>query len=357
MKRIGFLLVLTLALLVIGSGDACGIRVGRGMRSFKRPVRKMNVQINRRVAVARALAKKTKATAIASKQLRQTQQATMHTQMARFEQRGETGGNYVRAPKPEVVQVRQRNLALNRTYFLREFPAKKEVDAVIFDLDGTLLDSLWAWKDSGVNYLRSIGIEPPADLQAKLEEMSLMDGANYLKETYQLAEPPEVILERTLAPIKHRYMYEILPMPDVVEQLARLKAQGVKMAVATASHGEFAQAALKRLGMLDYFEFIITCDEVGIGKTSPKVYEVAQERLGTARERTLVAEDALYALETAHKAGFLTAAIEELHSLHQQVEKRNIADYYVIEYEGENTAVKGSLSEGNVPLYNRNLSE
>ncbi len=222
----------------------------------------------------------------------------------------------------------------------RSFPSKAEIDAVIFDLDGTLLDSLWAWEDSGSNYVRSLGLEPPADLDAKLETMSLMDGARYIKEMYHLPDPPEVILEKTLEPIKNRYFYEIEPMPGVREQLAQLKAQGVKMAVATASHKEFAQAALKRLGMLDYFEFIITCDEVGIGKTSPKVYEAAMVRLGTLKERTLVAEDALHALETAHQAGFPTAAIEETHSLEQAAQKMRVADYYIICYEGKNTIAR-----------------
>lgn len=339
MKRVLSLFVLSVGLLIIGSPGACGIRAGRAMRSFKRPVRKLAVRVNREVTAARASARRPKSF-VASKRWRQTPQAAKRTQFARFQKRDAAGGNYVRPPRPEVAEARQRNLALNRTYFLRQFPAKQEVDAVIFDLDGTLLDSLWAWENSGANYLRSRGIEPPEWLDEKLETMSLMDGANYVKEMYNLPEPPEVILEKTLEPIKNRYYNEIQPMPGVGEQLARLKAQGVKMAVATASHGEFAQAALKRLGMLDYFEFIITCDEVGVGKTSPKVYEAALKRLGTAKERTLVAEDALHALETAHKAGFPTAAIEELHSLDQQVQKRNIADYYVIDYEGENTVVK-----------------
>lgn len=236
----------------------------------------------------------------------------------------------------QTVQARARIELVRR----RSFPTWQEVDAVIFDLDGTLLDSLWAWENSGTNYLRSIGIEPAEDLQEKLETMSLMDGARYVKQMYNLPDPPEVILEKTLAPIKDRYFYEIEAMPGVQEQLARLNAQGVKMAVATASHKDFAQAALKRLGMLDYFDFIITCDEVGVGKTSPKVYEEALARLGTIKERTLVAEDALYALETAHQAGFPTAAIEEAHSLEQAAQKMRVADYYIIEYSGQNTLSK-----------------
>ncbi len=327
MKRVVSLLILTVGLLVVGSSDACGIRLRRTGRPFKRPMRRMTVRVKRPDlrAIDRANRRvirplpSTKEYILSAQHQTAISKTNLHLQRA---------------------LAKRQSLPRIKAYRSRQFPAKQEIDAVIFDLDGTLLDSLWAWEDSGVNYLRSIGIEPAADLQAKLETMSLMDGANYVKEMYNLPEPPEVILEKTLEPIKNRYYNEIQPMPGVGEQLARLKAQGVKMAVATASHGEFAQAALKRLGMLDYFEFIITCDEVGVGKTSPKVYEAALKRLGTAKERTLVAEDALHALETAHKAGFPTAAIEELHSLDQQVQKRNIADYYVIDYEGENTLSK-----------------
>ncbi len=239
-----------------------------------------------------------------------------------------------------VPEVTARKTVQRVSARVTAFPTKKEVDSVIFDLDGTLLDSLWAWEHSGSNFVRSQGFEPPADLDEKLVKLSLMDGANLIKEMYGLSYTPEEILELTLLPIKNRYFYDVEPMPGVPELLAHLRKQGVKMAVATASYKEYAQAALKRLGLAEYFEFIITCDEVGIGKTSPKVYEVAAQRLGTRKERTLVAEDALHALETAHKAGFKTAGIEEGHSAHQRAEKQAVSDYYVVSYEGKHTLRK-----------------
>ena len=85
-------------------------------------------------------------------------------------------------------------------------------------------------------------------------------------------------------------------------------------------------------GLRDYFEFIITCDEVGVGKSSPKVYEEALRRLGTQKARTLVAEDALHALQTAHAAGFPTAGIEEVHSAAQVAEKKQVSTYYISFY-------------------------
>lgn len=215
------------------------------------------------------------------------------------------------------------------------FPDKTEVDGVIFDLDGTLLDSLSAWEHSGSNFLRSQGIEPPATLDDELEALSLTDGALLLKTRYHLPQSPQEILALTLRPIQAHYYDDILPLPGVPETLARLHAQGVKMAVATASDKELAQAALSRLGLLDYFEFIITCDEVGVGKSSPHVYEEALRRLGTSKNRTLVAEDALYALQTAYRAGFPTAAVEEAHSAKEREAKKQAATYYVLSYRGK----------------------
>ena len=220
------------------------------------------------------------------------------------------------------------------------FPGRAEIDAVIFDLDGTLLNSLGAWEHSGSNFLRTQGIEPPATLDDELETLSLTDGAQLLKTRYHLPQNPQEILALTLRPIAQQYKNDILPMPGVPETLARLKAQGVKMAVATASDQELAHAALHRLGLLNYFEFIITCDEVGEGKSSPKVYEEALRRLGTTKPRTLVAEDALYSLQTAYRAGFPTAAIEEAHSAAQQAAKKQAATYYVLSYQGKNVFKK-----------------
>ena len=209
---------------------------------------------------------------------------------------------------------------------------KRQTDGIIFDLDGTLLDSLGAWEHSGSNYVRSLGIEPMEELDKILETMSLLDGANFIKETYQLVEEPEEILAATLAPIKAHYYTDIQAKPQVPLLLAFLHAQGIKMAVATASDADLAKAALERLGLLHYFEFVITCDEVGIGKTDPRVYEQARRRLGTSKNRTVVVEDAPYALKTAHQAGFRTIGVAERKSAKQEPLMRQIADIFLSFY-------------------------
>ncbi len=232
--------------------------------------------------------------------------------------------------------------ALQREYIIAQpfpgpaspvaFPGKQAADAIIFDVDGTLLDSLGAWEHSGSNFVRSQGIEPAEELDEELEALNLTDGARLIQTRYHIDYSLDTIIELTLRPIKAHYYTDIAPMPGVPALLEQLHREGVKMAVATAGDAQLARAALERLGLEHYFEFIITCDEVGAGKTSPAVYEAALQRLGTPKARTWVVEDALHALQTAHAAGFPTVAVDEAHSFHQRAEKKQAATYFVSFY-------------------------
>lgn len=212
---------------------------------------------------------------------------------------------------------------------LARLPGKKEVDAVIFDMDGTLLNTLWAWKNSTSNFLRSRGIEPLENIDAEMAALSLLEGARVLKERYGFKESPEELLEEVLATVRKFYEEDAMPKPGVPGVLQALKKQGIKICVATASAREFAEAAFKRTGLMEYIDFIITCDEVGVGKQNPLVYETALKKLGTDRKRTLVVEDALHALQTAKKAGFPTAGVYEVNFAADQSALQSDATYYV----------------------------
>ena len=212
---------------------------------------------------------------------------------------------------------------------LARLPGKKEVDAVIFDMDGTLLNTLWAWKNSTSNFLRSRGIEPPENIDAEMAALSLLEGAREIKKRYGFKESPEELLEEVLATVRKFYEEDAMPKPGVPGVLQALKKQGIKICVATASDREFAEAAFKRTGLMEYIDFIITCDEVGVGKQNPLVYETALKKLGTDRKRTLVVEDALHALQTAKKAGFPTAGVYEVNFAADQSALQSDATYYV----------------------------
>ncbi len=213
------------------------------------------------------------------------------------------------------------------------FPDRTQIDAVIFDMDGTLLDSLSAWEHASARYLQTRGVEVTAKMEEYIQQTSLLEGANYLKRELNLSESPEELLAGTLEIVRQRYLTDVTPKAGALQLLRTLQAQGVKISVATASDKELAQRVFEKWGMDAYIDFIITCDEVGAGKLSPVVYETALERLGTERRRTLVVEDALYALQTAKKAGFLTAGIAEPYQAADQEQVQQTGDFFFISFE------------------------
>lgn len=179
----------------------------------------------------------------------------------------------------------------------------------IFDVDGTLLDSMPIWEDVGVRYLKSLGIKAKSNLSQKLERMSVEEGAAYIKKNYNIEESEEKIIEATLKIVEDFYYYEAPLKPGVREYLEKLKKARIPMVIATSSVRLHVEAALHRLGVLDYFDKIFTCSEVGKGKTSPLIYEKAGRYIGGDFRDIYVFEDAIHALKTAKQAGFYTVAV------------------------------------------------
>lgn len=121
--------------------------------------------------------------------------------------------------------------------------------------------------------------------------------------------------------------------------LHALRQSGVKMCVATATDRPLAEAALRRTGLLSYFSFLLTCTEAGFGKDSPDIFVLAQKKLGTPREQTVVFEDALYAMQTAKRAGFPVAAVYDASSQADQEQIRQLADVYMPLFPGAEEAL------------------
>lgn len=202
--------------------------------------------------------------------------------------------------------------------------------AVIFDVDGTLLDSLDVWDEAPNIYLKSLGREPEALLGKKLFAMSMEEGSSYLKTAYHLEESPEQILGDILMIVARFYREEAPLKPGAADFLRALACRGIKTAAATTSDKKLIDAAFVRLGIRQYFEKIVTCTEVGVGKESPAVYYAACETLGTSPENTWVFEDAVHALSTAKKAGFLTCGVyDSYHDKTEQEELQKMADFYM----------------------------
>ena len=201
----------------------------------------------------------------------------------------------------------------------------------IFDLDGTLFDSMFIWDTAGEVYLRSIGIEPREDLQKVLKPMSLLQSATYIREKYGLSLTVEEIMDGINRTVEDFYFHTVQPKEGVVVFLEQMKNQGVKMCIATATDRYQAQAALKRCGMEAFFSEIFTCTDVGHGKDEPFIFEKALEHLGTTKADTVVFEDAYHAAKTAKADGFITVAVYDSHET-KQAELHCVSDCFIEDF-------------------------
>ncbi len=191
---------------------------------------------------------------------------------------------------------------------------KRCIRGAIFDVDGTLLDSMKIWDNAGERYLQSRGRQAEPGLSRILFSMSLADGATYLKETYELPETTGEIHQGILDIVDAFYHDEAQAKAGVRELLEALSAKGVAMTIATSSDKRQIRTALERLDMAKYFQEIFTCGEVGVSKNEPVIFHQAAALMGTAPEDTCVVEDGLYAVRTANKAGYFTVGVYDASS-------------------------------------------
>ena len=178
----------------------------------------------------------------------------------------------------------------------------------IFDMDGTLLDSMHIWDTVAAEYLRSRGAVPRDELHGILGHMTPGEAAAYINKEYFPAISADEILLGIFDTVERMYR-AVEPKPGVRELLERFRAAGIRMAVATLTDRPEVERTLGRLRLLGYFDAVLTCAEVGEPKTSPRIYEEALAALGTPREATPVFEDAYYAVRTAYDAGFPVVAV------------------------------------------------
>jgi len=204
------------------------------------------------------------------------------------------------------------------------------LQSAIFDMDGTLLDSMPIWRDLGTSVLRGLGIEPEPETSEMLKTLSLRHGIAYCKEHYHLPQTEEELIGRVVGRVADFYQNEVQAKPGVEKFLSLLKMEGVWMYVATATDRPLAEAALRRAGIDHYFRGLITVAEVGVGKRdSAEIYERAMRRLQSNKKDTVVFEDAFHAIRTAKAAGFRVAAVYDASEEANQPAIREMADYYI----------------------------
>ena len=205
------------------------------------------------------------------------------------------------------------------------------IQAVIWDMDGTLVDSMHMWRDVGTRLLHSLQVTPEENLAQKLFAMSMKEGVLYLKETYHLQISEDEIANRMEEIVIAFYENEVTIKGSVIDCLEVLKKKGIKMALATATNKMPAQKALKRCGLESYFTVFYTCEEAGADKTKPDIYQLCSKELAVPAAHTLVLEDAVHSLETAKQAVYYTAGVYDAQSSSMQKKIRQISNVYIDE--------------------------
>ena len=203
------------------------------------------------------------------------------------------------------------------------------VKGVIFDVDGVLLDSMKIWNNAGERYLKKQGITPEPHLGDIMFSMTLSEGAQYLIDKYHVSAPIEDVKKGIMAEVEHFYFEEAKMKDGARELLDRLKKAGVRMSVATSTDRYCIEGAFSHLGIMDYFDIILTCSEVGKSKENPDIFFEAVSVMKTPIEYTWLFEDGLYSMKTAKREGFRVVGVYDSVSEKDQEEIRRVADVYL----------------------------
>ena len=182
---------------------------------------------------------------------------------------------------------------------------------VIFDLDGTLLDSTGMWRQVDGRLMAHYGKEVPPDLSETVQRMSIEEFSQFFVEEFDLPVTPEQIAQQVADMVAEEYREKLQLKPHVPEILDWLDQQDIPYGVATATYGELAEAALRRLHIWERLRFLLTEQDAGTPKTQPKIFQLAAQKLHLGRRQIAVVEDSLHALEGAKNGGFFTIGIAD----------------------------------------------
>ena len=167
------------------------------------------------------------------------------------------------------------------------------------------------WDSLDEEFLARRGIPFDPEISRELHAMYFEECPAYFRRKFGITDTDEEILNEFTEMAAAHYANNVEEKPGARVLLQAMHKAGVRMCVATASGKNSVEAALERLGMAPYIEFVMTCSEAGVGKEKPTLFDLCAARLGGTREDTVVFEDALYALRTAAEAGYRTVAVEE----------------------------------------------
>ncbi len=202
--------------------------------------------------------------------------------------------------------------------------------AYLFDLDGTLVDSMTdGWVKMLYGYLDDRSISYPPDLVKNVIALGFVGIAAYYKQHFPLREREEEIVASFVSSLKHRYEKDIAAKTGAIEALRCLKERGASLNVLTASPHFFLDPCLKRLGIWDLFDNLWSLEDFPTTKADPAIYRMAADRLGVSCADCVMVDDSVAVLKPAKLAGLQTVGVYDDFSKEYEGEMRVIADRYV----------------------------
>lgn len=209
----------------------------------------------------------------------------------------------------------------------------QDYEAVIFDLDGTLVDSMWMWKEIDRAYLANFGIELPDNLQKEIEGMGLDETAVYFKEKFGITDTVEKMRSDWISMALYKHSHEVPMKPGAQRFLSYCMEKGIKLGIATSNSLELVERIEEAHHLKDYISCIVTGCQVENCKPAPDIYLVAAKRLHTDPKKCLVFEDIIPGIMAGKAAGMSVCAVWDEHSEKDWDEKVKTADFSLRSYE------------------------
>ncbi|MBQ2566995.1 MAG: HAD family phosphatase [Clostridia bacterium] len=203
------------------------------------------------------------------------------------------------------------------------------IRGAIFDMDGTLTESMHLWIEIGRRYLEGLGYKVSPEQNHEMTRMLLEPMALYMQDEFGLAKSQEQIIAEINKIVEPGYFEDVAVKPTVVESLEAMQERGIRMCVATATDRHLTEACLKRNGIDRFFSAIFTCGEEHCNKRTSQIYDKARAHLGTSPEETYIFEDTYVSILGAKQSGCRIVALEDRWSVKKRDLIKETADVYV----------------------------
>lgn len=207
-----------------------------------------------------------------------------------------------------------------------------EFKGVIFDLDGTILNSLGIWKKIDKDFFKSKGMPVPENFEQEINGMNLEEIAKYTKNKFDFEDSIEELIKKWRKLAYTYYSRRIKLKTGAKEYLEYLKESNIKIGIATACDEKLYNICLKNNNILEYFDAIVDCKEVNSGKDNPKIYLECVKKLGLKPENVVVFEDIIPAIKAVKAGGMGVFAVYDENSTENFEDIIKESDDYISDF-------------------------